>query len=223
MQMKQFGTTLKKDIDMANTPQSTKKTKGNTIQNLVEFIEGNLIKFPDSQEFVDILERKKNENQHSLSFCVFMTNLCKSTYYFGRENNQKGNSVIDIGVYLGSKLIFTIEAKLLPTPPYEGSNEYQYVYGKGGGIQRFKEGKHGLDNTDNPLLENGMIAYIKDKDFAHWHTQVNQWIIDAGWGESEKLNPKYENQLDKYKSQHKRGKKDNVTLHHFWVKVNAKA
>ena len=150
------------------------------ILNLIEYIERTLPDFPNSQEFVDILEKKKNENQHSLSFCVYMTNKCKSTYYFSRENAQKGSHTIDVGIYQGSNLIFTIEAKLLPTPKgtkLKPRSEHEYVYGKGSGIQRFRDGVHGVDNQDNPLSENGMIAYIKEKDFEYWFSKVNQWIL----------------------------------------------
>ena len=119
------------------------------VPDLIGYIEKELVRFTYSEEFLDILEKKKNENQHTLSFCVYMTNKCKSKFYFARENAQKGSSVIDIGIYRGSILVFTVEAKLLPTPKGSSTNprhDYEYVYGRGGGIIRFKEEKHGLDN-----------------------------------------------------------------------------
>ncbi|MFN0202561.1 MAG: hypothetical protein ACKVTZ_13635 [Bacteroidia bacterium] len=134
-------------------------------------------KFTQPDEYVEILEKKKNENQHSLSLCVFMTTLCKSTYYFACENAQKGQSVMDIGVYIGSNLVFTIEAKVLPIPKYEGSTPHQYVYGQGGGIERFKEGNHGVDNRNRMINPNGMIAYIKQHDFQYWFEKVNVGYI----------------------------------------------
>jgi hypothetical protein len=198
-----------------------KQDRKTTIKKLIELIEKELPNFPDSQEFIDILELKKNENQHSLSFCVFMTNKCKSKYYFGRENSQKRTTTIDIGIYNGSVLIFTIEAKILPIPERE---EYEYVYGKGGGIQRFKDNKHGVDNKNNLLEENGMIAYIKENDFEHWLGQVNQWILDASWDESEKLEKVYIETIAKLKSKHTRldDAKSALTLYHFWVYVTPK-
>ena len=194
-----------------------------TILNLVEYIEKTLPNFPNSQEFVNILEKKKNENQHSLSFCAYMTKKCKSTYYFARENAQIGSHTIDIGIYQGSILIFTIEAKLLPTPKGKKKTpraEYEYVYGKGAGIQRFKDGFHGFDNQDNPLYENGMIAYIVEKDFEHWFSKVNQWILDAKWDKSEQLEKIYFNSIGKLYSKHPRQKSSYVRLHHFWIYVN---
>ncbi len=192
-------------------------------KELVLFMEQTLPSFQASQEFIDILEHKKNENQHSLSFCVFMTNECHSKFYFARENAQKGSSVIDIGVYRGSVLIFTIEAKLLPTP--KGSkkklrDEHEYVYGKGAGIQRFKEESHGLDNGGNLLLENGLIAFIKNGDFAQWFKKVNEWILSAAWGEQEQLEEISFDSIGKLRSKHIRINNSQVILYHFWIDVS---
>jgi hypothetical protein len=134
------------------------------VKDLVSFIEKELVVFKESNDFKNTLEKKKNENQHSLAFCLFMTNQCQSKFYFARENAQKGSSVVDIGIYKGSNIIFTIEAKILPIPiPNKKSErkEYEYVYGKGAGIQRFKEEKHGLDNKDELLSENGLVKLKK--------------------------------------------------------------
>ena len=200
-----------------------KGSSNQAIFHLIKYIEEALPNFPNSQEFVDILEKKKNENQHSLSFCVYMTNECKSTYYFARENAQLGRHTIDIGIYYGSNLIFTIEAKLLPTPKgtrTKPRDEHEYVYGKGAGIQRFRNGFHGVDNRDNPIIENGMIAYIKEESFEYWLTMINQWIIDAQWDESEQLTKVYFESIGKCLSKHPRPGAPDVILYHFWIYVN---
>jgi len=194
----------------------------NVVNDLVTLIEKQLPTFTASNEFVDILEKKKNENQHSLSFCVFMTNKCKSKFYFARENAQLGSSVIDIAVYKGGTLIFTIEAKLLPTPNGSISHarsEHEYVYGKGAGIQRFKDGNHGRDNLDNLLNESGMIAFLKENDYDFWFKKVNQWVIDADWGGTEILEKVYFRSICKLVSRHNRIGGSTLVLHHFWVKV----
>jgi hypothetical protein len=194
----------------------------NLVNNITQYIEKQLPLFVASAEFIDITRVKKNENQHSTAFCVYMTNNCQSKFCFNRESAQKGSSTIDIGVYFGSKLIFTIEAKVLPTPNGTFKKPrlvHEYVYGKGAGIQRFKTGHHGLDDLNNLLSENGMIAYIKEKDFTHWHTQVNQWIADASWSNTELLQKVYFNQTAKLMSTHVREHHTNVTLHHFWINV----
>jgi len=192
------------------------------VDDLIILIESQLPYFNKSSEFVEILSDKKNENQHSLSFCVFMTNVCQSKYYFGRENAQKGNSVIDIGVYKGSILVFTIEAKILPIPINNSSQsreEFEYVSGKGGGIERFKMGKHGVDNHDTYIPENGMIAFVKEDDFEIWREKINDWIKDAGWAESEKLQAVHSNAVYRLVSIHPRINNSMVKLHHFWVYV----
>lgn len=193
------------------------------VESLLSTIESSLDNFPHSEEFKDVMGIKKNENQHSLSFCLFMTNKCKSNFYFARENAQKGSNVVDIGIYRGSNLIFTIEAKILPTPKGTSArprNDYEYVYGKGGGIQRFKDGKHGLDNYNNLLPENGMIAYITENTYAFWYKKINSWILDAGWPDKEYL--LVSNSPNRFVSQHVLNTGSKVKLHHFWVEVSDK-
>jgi hypothetical protein len=195
------------------------------VLDLINYIEETLPGFRDSREFVDILKKKKNEDQHSTAFCVYMTNKCKSTYCFTPENSQKGSYKIDFGIYQGSILIFTIEAKLLPTPKGTKNKpraEHEYVYGKGAGIQRFRDGFHGVDNQDNPLPENGMIAYIKEQDVEYWFSKVNQWVLEAQWDKSEQLEKIYFKQIARLRSKHPRQNASEVILHHFWIDVASK-
>ncbi len=194
----------------------------NLIEDLHSFLESQLPAFPSSEEFVANLTRKKNENQHSSAFCLFLTHQSKSHYYFERETSQKGSSTIDIGVYLGSNLIYTIEAKILPTPKGTKTNprlEHEYVYGKGAGIQRFKDENHGLDHENNLLPESGLIAYIREQDFSHWHSKINEWISDASWDASENLEVVYFKSVGRLKSKHERKNKSRISLHHFWIYV----
>jgi len=193
----------------------------NIVEQLLSFVEAELSAFKLSDEFVEILKVKKNENQHSLAFCAFMTNKCKSKFYFARENAQFGSSVIDIGIYFGSILIFTLEAKLLPTPliPNSGRVEHEYVYGHGAGIQRFREGKHGRDNSNNFLLESGLIGFVIENDFEFWLQKINSWVSDAKWDESEKLTKLHIGSYAKLHSFHIRNNQPKIALHHFWIKV----
>ncbi|MCI0513785.1 hypothetical protein L0128_11270, partial [candidate division KSB1 bacterium] len=100
--------------------------------------------------------------------------------------------------------------------------EHEYVYGKGAGIQRFKDGFHGIDNRGNPLSDNGMIAYITEKDFEYWLSKINQWILDAQWSDSEQLTKIYFTTIAKLFSQHPRQATTALRLHHFWIEVNEK-
>ena len=190
---------------------------------LVLFISKESPTFSSSQEAKAILVKKKNENQHSTAFCVFMTNRCKARFCFQRENAQKGNSVIDIGVYYGANLIFTIESKLLPTPPGTKKQprfEHEYVSGKGAGIERFKNEKHGYDNEDNPLLENAMIGFVLENGIDFWLAKINQWIVDAKWGEGETIQKSFFSGLEIFKSRHQRNDNSYFILYHFLINFN---
>ncbi|MEZ4886134.1 MAG: hypothetical protein R3E32_15470 [Chitinophagales bacterium] len=191
-------------------------------QRLLTYIGDAFTLFTQSTEFENVLKKKKNENQHSKAFCVFMTNHCKAKYNFQGENAQWGSHTIDIGVYKGAVLIFVIEAKLLPTPKGTKQHprfEYEYVYGKGSGIQRFKEGKHGVDNEDIPFSDCGVIAFVKENEFDFWHKKVNQWVLDAEWETSEQLQILKMDDIAAFLSAHLREDDSKVRLHHFWVKV----
>lgn len=207
---------------MINLKNFKELSPNRIVEELISYISNELPNFTTSWEFKNILSKKKNENQHSTAFCVFMTNKCSSKFCFQRENAQRGPSVIDIGVYFGSNLIFTIEAKLLPTPKgtkKNPRNEHEYVYGNGAGIERFKKEKHGYDNNDTPLSENAMIGYIKERDSNFWLKKVNQWIIDAQWKKSEQLKPIPLATSIVFKSKHNRINGLEFILYHFWLEV----
>ncbi|MBN8682005.1 MAG: hypothetical protein J0L99_05110 [Chitinophagales bacterium] len=193
------------------------------VEDLLVIIGRDLDDFPVSQEFQEVLRLKKNENQHSTAYCLFMTNSCQSRYYFCRENAQKGSSTVDIAVYKGVHVIFVIEAKVLPTPKSTSNkirNEYEYVYGKGAAIQRFKDLEHGLDNQNIPLADSGVMAFIKNGSINSWYIKINQWIRDATWNDVEQI--KMLTQLAtsaKLISVHTRKNGSSIRLHHFWIKV----
>ncbi len=192
------------------------------VQKLIAYVGEKLPFFPQSNEYREILRKKKNEDQHSGAMCVYMTNACQAKFNFQRENAQFGSHTIDIGVYKGAILIFVIEAKILPTP--EGTNnnqrvEHEYVYGKGAGIQRYKDGVHGVDNENTLFPDGGMLAYVKENDFAFWHSKVNQWILDAEWGATEQLQKVNLDKIATFISAHSRKDGSVIRLHHFWVYV----
>lgn len=192
----------------------------NLIDELISYIQVNLPKFTDSAEFINITSDKKNENQYSEAYCAFMHFQGYHKYYFVREKSQKGNRTVDIGVYLkGGVLLFLIEAKVLPTPLSRERKEHEYVYGGGGGIERFKNENHGLDNQDQLLANCGMIAYIKENDFKDWCSMVNKWISDASWPSSELLSTLSFARTASLKSIHLRINGSMLNLFHFWVKV----
>lgn len=193
------------------------------VHQLVTMISDGLPSFSSSKEFETVLKNKKNENQHSTAYCLFAINFCKSRFCFMRENTQKGSSTVDIGVYKGEILIFVIEAKLLPTPKgttQQPRYEYEYVYGKGAAIQRFKDMQHGVDNEDRHFSDSGVIAFIKENNFDFWFQKVNQWISDAKWDTTEELQKISINTTAILLSAHSRTDGTVIRLHHFWVHVN---
>lgn len=197
------------------------------VGDLITLIEDRLPLFTSSNSFNNILVTKNNETRHSTAFILFMMK-DQDKFTFMNEAGQKGSYTVDIGVYerASDELIFTIEAKILPTPKGTKSNprsNSEYVYSdpghRGAGIQRFKMGQHGSNNRDELLPVNGMIAYVKENDFTSWHSTVNGWIRAIKWNASEELQQSYIDATAKFISQHLRADGSELVLHHFWVKV----
>ncbi len=202
----------------------TKLEPDTLVEELVEFIEGQLPFFWGSQTYNKIMVIYKNETQHTTALVTFMNKL-QDKFTFINEVSQKGSHKIDVGIMLKTddELIYTIEAKVLPIPITPKRGESEYVYAKegdnGAGIERFKKGFHGLDWNQNPLPKNGMIAYVKEEDFQTWVTKINQWVLDAKWNKSEQLIGTHFTPIGKLESNHKRDDGSNLLLHHFWVYV----
>lgn len=200
----------------------------NIIDEVLGILEKHLPDFASSTTYEKLMVVKKNETHHTTALCVFMMkNQDKLT--FMPEVYQKGASKIDIGIYdkATDNLIFTIEAKVLPTPRGTKTKpraQSEYVYsldGQGGaGIQRFKKGMHGLDSNDKPLSSSAMIAYIKENDFKYWLDQTNKWITEANWDSKEHLSEIYLSPIGKLTSLHKREDSSELNLFHFWLKLS---
>ncbi len=118
----------------------------------------------------------------------------------------------ETGIYAydqNAEHFFDIECKRL----YHKTKSIQYVvYEKIGGIQRFKENKHGVD-----LPYSAMIGYVEIEDFDYWHKRINSWIKD----ETEHLKMIEVQKIAKLKSKHIRYKeKTKIELIHFWLNLN---
>lgn len=197
----------------------------NQLHELINYIDSHLYNFAHSTTYEKIIvPKKKNENQHSTAFSLFMMKH-QDKFSFINEFSQKGSHKIDIAVIekASDEIIFTIEAKVLPTPKNKTRTETEYVYNpssKGGaGIERFKNEYHGLDSLDNLLPENGLVGYVKDEEFEDWFDKINQWILAAEWDDSELLKFVSMTNTARLISVHRRKSNTPVTLHHFWVKV----
>lgn len=130
--------------------------------------------------------------------------------------------------YSDFQTILPIECKRLPIPPDKSRDEREYVTSKvgvGGGIQRFKEGKHGAAHERAAL-----IAYVQAHTFDHWFVAISGWIRDLhqsgnpGWSPAEGLVSQLQDSvagIAVYESVHRRVNLPAIRLRHLWVKMTA--
>jgi len=128
--------------------------------------------------------------------------------------------------YSDFETILPIECKRLPTPPGSGRDECEYVHthtGIGGGIQRYKEGKHGAAH-----VRAAIIAYVQDQNFDYWLTLIGTWIRDLytagklGWTPADALVcRKHDNVVGiaMHESVHSRTNLPDIRLRHLWVRM----
>ncbi len=183
------------------------------IVSLLKFLELHLPDFPVKMKLVKNTD-ERIINQKLLRYFSGKNSL----FIFIPENlDEKGENISkpDFGVYekikvadYNQKRFFDIECKRL----YHTTKSKQYVSGKTGGIQRFKENKHGVD-----LPYSAVIGYVEIENFNFWHKKVNSWISEK----EEHLQFVEINRIAKLKSIHLRNKeKTKIELIHFWVNIN---
>lgn len=198
-----------------NRKQSIKSdfSESGKVLSLLNFLEVTL------ESFSEQIQIKKNTDERILNQKLFrFLTLNNSLYYFVPENldeHGENKSKPDLGVYEKIEVFddsqirfFDIECKRL----YDETKSKQYVSGTTGGIQRFKENKHGVD-----LKQSAMIGYIEIEDFNFWQRKVNSWISDK----NEHLKKIDIQKIAKYQSIHKRinNKIKSIKLMHFWLKI----
>lgn len=191
------------------------------------FFEVALPEFPKEKR----LEKDFSENKLTEELYKFLTRKARLNNYpfeFQPEKSQKMSRGHDKRVDIAARVltmdidmevVYCLEAKKLPTDRLGGNREKEYVLGDKGGIERFKNGAHGKDDDGNFLLRNGMVGYITSNDSAHWHTQINSWIVAAGWPTAESLHKNYFSEIGKLTSNHLCISGGIVELTHFWVKI----
>jgi hypothetical protein len=130
-------------------------------------------------------------------------------FFYPNEQNEELSS------------LFSVESKRLRTK--ETSREKEYVIGdkNNGGIERYKTEKHGKG-----LMECGLVGFVEDKDFKHWHTIINSWILylskpsKSDWKKDEVLS-EIENNIDYCILQSLAHRDiDDINLTHLWVSIN---
>jgi hypothetical protein len=201
------------------------------IFKVIEFLDEHIEGFPQhlSNSFFD----EENEKRINEMLSAYL-NYCMSDFYiidtfrfsFIKDTSiESSNYNPDIGVMLGNKMasttnsFFHIECKRLPA---RAGHEREYVQGKLGGIQRFKEGNHGKG-----LNYSAMVGYIQSDSFEAWYEKVNSWIDELiqsenklHWQNGDKIMPRSIENYQKYTSSHTRLlHKEPIILYHYWILV----
>jgi len=195
-------------------------TENESIDRVIFLIEENLELF--KQEYCI----SSNETDLNQNFALCMNSRAKDEL-FGFSNEYKDiikatPHKVDFGIVPDGETdaFFVIEAKRLdnslPKP-----RKKEYIIGNMGGIERFKNQKHGGD-----LTHVGMIGYVQTDNFDTWISKINNWIkeeIEAPtsdnlvWEEQDKLRTDKESKLfTTYISQHQCITKE-ISIYHIWV------
>lgn len=164
-------------------------------------------------------QNMEDEKQNtSTDFAVF------GTYLYAQENNYDD---------CDSPPLIKFEAKRLNSGlPKHREREYvQGEYSQGlcttnsGGIERFKNGRHGKD-----VINAGIIGYIQSDSHNHWLKNVNDWINEQisspsdkriQWNENDKLIAKLQTEnVSEYASISSRIFGDHIQLRHFWIDIS---
>jgi len=137
-------------------------------------------------------------------------------------NQSKGFS--DFFFYLNEQnielsSIYSVESKRLPSPGKKREKEYLIGDNINGGIERYKSEKHGKG-----LSECGLLGFVEDKDFKHWSTIINNWILDLtktriAWKKDEVLNETISEKDFCILTSIAHRKKDSINLTHLWVLI----
>lgn len=129
--------------------------------------------------------------------------------------------------YSEYRTLLPIECKRLPTPTGADRDEREYLisrFSTTGGVQRFKAGHHGAAHG-----RVAMIAYVQDRDIAHWHGELDAWIdgivgdATSGWSARDKLAMMVHDaavRLATLQSNHsRRAGLDPILIDHLWIEM----
>ena len=195
------------------------------------------------------LDAKIDENENTITNrlckCLNSRKPCEYPFYFHHQNkeNTKEETSTDFAVFGTSAYaqdhniwsddypaLVKFEAKRLSSK-LPKNREKEYVHGEyrericisnSGGIERFKNGRHGRDVTYA-----GLIGYIQTDSSAYWFRKVNEWIQEQiksasdsnlVWKKEDLLVEDYaKGTLSCYSSVSGRLYGDNVNLKHLWI------
>lgn len=190
----------------------------------------------------------ENENSITNRLCKTLNSKkpAESSYYFHHQNleDEKENTSTDFAAF-GTFAYATennIEDESPPLIKFEAkrlnstlskNREREYVIGEyengkriknSGGIERFKNGRHGKD-----IVYAGIIGYVQTDSFTFWLEKINGWIGDEiktpndsslTWQEDDILiDDMKEEHVSCYTSKTKRLSGDILLLRHYWINL----
>jgi hypothetical protein len=223
----------------------------NTIGTLDSAPDGSIVNhiFGYVSSVLSGLEADTNENEnaitHKLCLLLGQQKPAEYPYFFQHQNleDKTANTSTDFAAYgtfaysntLNSAALVVFEAKRL-SANFPHKREREYVIGEynqerqvhnSGGIERFKNGRHGRG-----VVVAGLIGYVQTNDNPFWFQKINEWIQDEIekphnpsliWIVNDKLLiVKSENRVCQCLSHSKRLSGDFIELRHLWVNLTQK-
>lgn len=216
-------------LPLTQTPALSRQ-KGRTLQLIYKAMKEAVLPFRKIVLEQDNLKKPLNENKYTQIFVEQIEVFLKKYPNIGVKNqysdifyNTKGVPdfyfhKVEEGFY--NEPIMVWESKILSSnTKKERRKEYVVGNKNNGGIERFKTEKHGKG-----LSECGLLGFVENETFEHWHTQINEWIEELSttsyyWRNKETLNIS-ESNSDYYllKSIAYRTS-ENIHLSHLWLKI----
>lgn len=211
------------------------------INSVLNFIDTYLPLFPEFLKQNKIDSKNEIEKLLNQELIKFFTGYAfdynpylQYKFIFMKDDENKGtNYKPDIGVTIWNSQhkssqihsFFQIECKRLPTPNVSNTrSEKEYVIGiaeNTGGIERFKNKKHG-----EHLGEASLIGFIQNGNISDWHTKINEWIkIEVDNKSTHWTNDDYlisvsnTTILNRYSSLCQRKEVEAITIHHFLLNI----
>ncbi len=202
----------------AQNPNPSNVDKETAHSKVIEFL---INKLPDFH-YSNNSEAEEDISQELIIYLQRIA-ISENVLFFFKAEYKEGRRKVDFGIlstqtYSTSKAFFVIEAKRL-TNTLGKEREREYVFGDGGGIERFKRNLHGKG-----LSQSAIIGYVQKKDFDYWLTEINSWISESIqsnglWTLSDKLNGSYTKRLALFTSNNIRIDETNIRLTHLWINV----
>lgn len=195
---------------------------------------------------------KKDENENAITNRLCKTLMAKRPseypFFFHHQNieDEKENTSTDFAVFGtyayaqendieddNSPSLIKFEAKRLNSKlPKHREKEYvcgEYFEGKckknSGGIERFKNGRHGKD-----VINAGIVGYLQTDSPKHWLQKINDWIKEQiaspsntqlTWNNNDELSlDSQTGTFSDYSSLSYRIFRDEIRLKHFWVDIS---